>query len=122
MAKGYRKERLEREMLRQISEIITFKMKDPRVGMTTVTRVELSPDFAFAKVFVSHLGDKKAKENVVALLNKARGFVQSMLRKGLKIRQLPEIRFVLDKGLENVQQVERIFKSLEREEQGKEEE
>lgn len=121
MAKGYRKERLQREMLRQISEIVAFKMKDPRIGMVTVTRIELAADFSIAKVYVSSLADSKSRDAAVALLNRARGFIQSILRRGLSIRQIPELRFVVDKGLDNVRRVEQIFRSLEAEKSGEEE-
>jgi ribosome-binding factor A len=121
MPKGYRKQRLEREMLRQISEIIAYKMKDPRLGLVTVTRVELAPDFSVAKVFVSPMGPSEKKDTVVGLLNKAKPFVHSILRKGLTIRQVPDVRFIVDKGLENVQRVEQIFKSLRKEKGGEEE-
>jgi ribosome-binding factor A len=115
MAKGYRKPRLEKEMLRQIAELIAFGMKDPRLSLVTVTRVELSADFSVAKVFVSPIGEGRRREEAVGLLNRARGFVQSHLRRGLSIRQVPELRFTLDKGLENVQRVEKIFRGLDEE-------
>lgn len=121
MPKGFRKQRLEREMLRQISEILSFKMKDPRLGLVTVTRVELAADLSIAKVYISQLGPDSKKETVVGLLNKAKAFFHASLRRGLSIRQIPELRFVVDKGLENVQRVEQIFKSLRQEKGGEEE-
>ncbi len=121
MAKGYRKERLEKELLRQLGEIVAHRMKDPRISLATVTRVELSPDLAFAKVYVTLMGGDKAKEQGVSLLNKARAYVQSVLKKEIRIRVLPELRFIRDKGIENVHRVEKIFKELAREKTGEEE-
>lgn len=112
MPKGYRKERLEREILRQVSEILAFQMKDPRLGLVTVTRVQLSNDLSLAKVFVSKLEGSAKRDDAVAILNRARGFIRTTLRKGLSIRQTPEVRFEVDKGLQNVHRVNEIFKSL----------
>lgn len=112
---GFRKERLEREMLRRVSEIVTYEIKDPRVGSATVTRVELSNDFSVAKVFVSVMADEKTRDETIAALNAAATFVRGRLREEIRLRTHPEVRFVLDKGLENVLQVEEILNRLKKE-------
>lgn len=117
---GFRKERLEREILRRVSEIVAYEIKDPRVGSATVTRVALSNDFSVAKVFVSVMADEKTRADTIAALNSAAGFVRSRLREEVRLRTAPEVRFVPDKGLENVFQVEAILERLKREkEEGK---
>jgi ribosome-binding factor A len=121
MPKGYRKPRLEREMLRQLGEAVAHQMKDPRVGWVTVTRVELSNDLSVAKVFVSQLGGPQDRDRALNALNGARGFFQSILRRGLSMRQIPELRFLFDKGMENVHRVGEILRSLKRESRSEEE-
>ena len=61
----------------EISEILQREMKDPRLGLASITRVELSPDLRYAKVFVSVLGSEEEREDTTAALTGAAGFVAS---------------------------------------------
>ena len=85
------------QIQRDLSEIIAFDLKDPRVGMITITEVQITPDYAHAKVFFTMLSDDKdAIKNTVAGLVKAAGFVRIQLGKRLSIHTLPELHFFHD--------------------------
>lgn len=85
------------QIQRDLAEIIAYELKDPRVGMITITEVQLTPDYAHAKVFFTMLNDnKEAIQATVAALSKAAGFIRAHLGKRLHIHTLPELHFVHD--------------------------
>ena len=78
------------------SETILYKLKDPRRGFVTVTRVEVTKDLRHAKIFLSIFGDEPKQRTCLRGLNSARGFIQTEIAKNLATRFTPEIRFELD--------------------------
>lgn len=85
------------QIQRDLAEIIAFELKDPRVGMITITEVQVTPDYAHAKVFFTMLlDDKQAIENTLAGLHKAAGFIRGQLGRRLTIHTIPELHFVHD--------------------------
>lgn len=89
--------RVAEQIQRDLAEIIAFDLKDPRVGMITITEVQVTPDYAHAKVFFTMLNDnKEAIQTTVASLSKAAGFIRAQLGRRLHIHTLPELHFVHD--------------------------
>lgn len=89
--------RVAEQIQRDLAEIIAFDLKDPRVGMITITEVQVTPDYAHAKVFFTMLNDnKEAIQITVASLSKAAGFIRAQLGRRLHIHTLPELHFVHD--------------------------
>lgn len=85
------------QIQRDLSEIIAFELKDPRVGMITITEVQVTPDYAHAKIFFTTLADDPAVvQNTVSGLSKAAGFLRMQLGRRLTIHTLPELHFVHD--------------------------
>lgn len=85
------------QIQRDLAEIIAFELKDPRVGMVTITEVQITPDYAHAKVFFTMLSDnKEAIKNTVNGLSAAAGFIRGQLGRRLTIHTLPELHFVHD--------------------------
>ncbi len=85
------------QIQRDLSEIIAFELKDPRVGMVTITEVQVTPDYAHAKVFFTTLADDPAAiQSTVNGLLKAAGFLRIQLGRRLTIHTLPELHFVHD--------------------------
>lgn len=85
------------QIQRDLSEIIAFELKDPRVGMITITEVQITADYAHAKVFFTMLSDdKEAIKNTVTGLQKAAGYIRIMLGKRLSIHTLPDLHFFHD--------------------------
>ncbi|MGB6056283.1 MAG: 30S ribosome-binding factor RbfA [Burkholderiaceae bacterium] len=85
------------QIQRDLSELIAFELKDPRVGMVTITEVQVTPDYAHAKVFFTTLvDDPQAIRNTLQGLAKAAGFLRTQLGRRLTIHTLPELHFVHD--------------------------
>ena len=86
------------QIQRDLAEIVAYELKDPRVGtMITITEVQITPDYAHAKVFFTMLKDsKEAIKNTVEGLTAAAGFIRGQLGKRLHIHTLPALHFVYD--------------------------
>jgi ribosome-binding factor A len=85
------------QIQRDLAEIIAYELKDPRVGMITITEVQVTPDYAHAKVFFTMLiDDPETVKNTTAGLLKAAGFVRGQLGRRLTIHTIPEVHFVHD--------------------------
>jgi ribosome-binding factor A len=89
--------RVQDQIQRDLAEIIAYELKDPRVGMITITEVQITPDYAHAKVYFTTLVDNKdAIQNTVKGLAAASGFIRGQLGRRLTIHTLPELHFVHD--------------------------
>ncbi|WOO50156.1 30S ribosome-binding factor RbfA [Hafnia alvei] len=107
MARDFsRSQRVSQEMQKEIAIILQREVKDPRIGMATVSGVEISRDLAYAKVFVTFLnlsGGEKSEEEMVddglTALNEAAGFIRSLLGKAMRLRVVPELTFAYDNSL-----------------------
>lgn len=104
--------RLREEIKREVSVIIQRQVKDPRLGMVSVTDVDLSRDFSYCKIFVSILGDENQREQSLAGLRRATGFIRSELGKRLRVRHVPEISFSYDASLEHGARINAILKEI----------
>lgn len=93
-----RRERVQEAIKEEVSSIIHDKLKDPCIGFATVTRVELSPDLKYAKIYVSVLGKKDDKTFIA--LERAKGYVRKLLAQRIKMRFVPELSFREDNSAE----------------------
>lgn len=93
---------------KNISEIIQFEVKNPRIGFCTVSEVRVSNDFSYAKVYVSFLGSKYPHQNLEEL-NKCKGYIRSSLAKKIDIRKTPEITFLLDESFKNAEHLDEVL-------------
>jgi len=107
-----RLDRLAEEIKREISAILTEEVKDPRISMVSVTRVEVSNDLGSARVMLSVLGDEKKQAEVMQALEKARGFIRTELSNRIRLRQTPEINFRLDRSIEHSIRISSIINEL----------
>ena len=90
-------DRIQSLIMKNISEIIQFEIKDPHLGFVTIPEVRVSKDFSYAKVFVSFVIESQASEGMKVLV-KSKGFIRSELAKRMDTRRVPEISFILDEG------------------------
>ena len=104
-----RTQRIQSIIGKNISEIIQFELKNPRIGFCTVSEVWVSSDFSYARVYVTFLGAKYPKQNLEEL-NKTRGYVRSSLAKKIDIRKTPEISFYLDETYEKANHLDEVLK------------
>ncbi|MGE5397892.1 MAG: 30S ribosome-binding factor RbfA [Chitinophagales bacterium] len=110
--KGRRLEKLSEEIKREISSILAGEMKDPRLGMISVTRVEVSNDLSHAVVYISALGEEDKREESMEALEKARGYVRTELSNRIRMRHAPEIHFRLDRSIEHGIKIAAILEEL----------
>ena len=94
-----RTRRVGEQIQRELAVLIRDEIKDPRLGMVSVTAVMVTRDLAHAKVYVSVLGDAEQADASIRVLNHAAGFLRHRLGKILHIRVIPELRFYLDRSL-----------------------
>ena len=93
--------RVNGEVMRELSSIIRWEIKDPRIHpMTSIVTVEVAPDLKTCKAYISVLGDEEAQQNTVKGLKSAEGYIRMKLAKNLNLRNTPEIRFILDQSIE----------------------
>ena len=97
---------------KEISEIIQFSLKDPKIGFITITDVTVTNDLSIAKIYVSFLGQKPRGEAGMKALDRSRGYLRSELAKRMTIRKVPELIFKLDDSLERGNKIERIISEI----------
>jgi ribosome-binding factor A len=95
-----RKERVQEAIKQEVSSIIHDELKDPRVGFVTVTKVEMSLDLRYAKVYVSVLGKQDTDKSTFKALDSAKGYIRKILAQRLKMRFVPVIMFKEDHSVE----------------------
>ncbi len=106
-------ERGNSQLKKKLSEIISFDLSDPRIleNMVTVTKVSLSSDLKYAKVFVSVYGSGDPQEVLVAL-KKAEGHIKKLLAGKLEFRMMPTFDFVLDTSEDYSDKINKILKNI----------
>ena len=117
---NYRAVRVGDEIKTKISEIIPT-LKDPRInGIVSVTRVEVSHDSKYARVYISALGDEAHLAETVKGFQSSAGYIRRALAASMQLRNTPELKFVADKGLVRGQRTIELMRELSESEQKKE--
>ena len=106
-----RPQRLGDLIQRELSELIRLELRDPRVGMITITSVDVSPDMSHAKVFFTIL-EKDKLEDTLHGLKRSAGFLRSQLARRIKLYTTPELRFVYDESVERGDRLSRLIDSV----------
>ncbi len=96
---------------RELSELLRREVRDPRVGMVTLTSVDVSPDLSHAKVFFTILEKEKLAVTTKAL-QRAAGFLRSQLAHRMKMYTTPELRFAYDESVERGDRISRLIDSV----------
>jgi ribosome-binding factor A len=112
---AYRSNRLAEELKNEISVIISRELRDPRVGLVTVTGVEVSPDLRYAKTLVSVLGSPDQKQETLRALEKASGFVRRQIGARIRLRYIPEITFDYDDSIEQGDRMLQLITEIKKE-------
>jgi ribosome-binding factor A len=103
-----RPQRLGDLIQREVSDLIRLEVRDPRVGMITITSVDVSPDITHAKIFFTMLEKDKLPETLAGLSRSA-GFLRAQLAKRIKMYTTPELRFVYDESVERGDHLSRLI-------------
>jgi ribosome-binding factor A len=104
-----RKDRVTEAIRREVSVIIHDELKDPRIGFTTVTRVEMTPDLRYAKIFFSVLGKEEDYKKTKEALDSALGFIRSQIAQRINLRFAPEIAFHEDRSSEYSVRIQEVL-------------
>jgi ribosome-binding factor A len=107
-----RGERLAEEIHRELADILVSRVRDPRLGLATVTRVEVSSDGSHARIFVSFLGDEPADASGLKALESAAAFIRGELGRRLDVRRVPELAFRADPGMRHSLRVQAELRRL----------
>jgi ribosome-binding factor A len=111
---GKRSEKVADLIQREISEMLVKSVKDPRIGFVTITKVTVSEDCRFAKVYFSVAGTLAERESSEKGLNSAKGYVRRELGRRLQLRYTPEIVFQFDPSIEYAIHMEEVIRNIHR--------
>ena len=104
--------RVDEQLKEEISKIISQEIQNPNfTGMVTVSRVKTTPDFRYARIFVTMIGCKSQKENL-AILKKSSGYIRSLIAKRVNLRITPELIFEFDESIEYGAKIDKILKDM----------
>ncbi len=104
--------RIDEEYRKEISQIIGYELKNPNVtGLISVTKVKVTNDLKFAKVYVSILNSKNIKDTLAGL-KKSSGYIRTELAKRINLRNTPELIFELDDSIEYGAKIDSILKEI----------
>lgn len=109
-----KQDRMDQILLREISRILQFELKNPKLGFVTVTDVQCTRDMSQAKVYVSFLGKQDRNDAGMKVLRQSKGFIRSIVAKNVKAYKVPDLIFVQDKTLEKGRKIENILADISR--------
>ena len=112
MKETNRMNRINEELKREISNIINFELNNSNItGMISVTKVKVTPDLRYARVYVSMINSKN-KKNTLAGLKQASGYIRSLLAKKINLRNTPELVFEFDETIEYGAKIDSIIEEI----------
>lgn len=116
--KGARLQRVGEEIRQVLSQLLISRVEDPRLRALQVTRVEVSPDLAHAKVYISTLGGEEAQEAALKAASRAASYLRSELARSVHMRRVPVLSFKADAGIRYSVHLQQVFQELGLEEEG----
>jgi ribosome-binding factor A len=108
----HRHARLADQIRDEAAELVAAELKDPRIGLATVTGVDLSSDYRHVRVLVTVLGEAAEQKSTVEGLESAAGFVAHELARRLRLRRVPEVVFALDRDAQQAERVEALLHEI----------
>jgi ribosome-binding factor A len=109
-----RPERVQEALRQEISKVALEEIKDPRIGFLTITKVELTKDLRYAKVYFSVLGGAKEKALALKGLNSAKGYIKGVVADRIKLRLVPDISFRIDESIEHTKEIYDLFEKIKK--------
>jgi ribosome-binding factor A len=119
MALSHRIERIAEQIREEVSQILSTEVADPGIGLVTVTRVKVTPDLSFARVYWTLLGDPKDRKQTEKALARAANYVRHLLSTRMQLRRSPEVQFTYDQSVAAQDRVEQILRELKQEEEAR---
>lgn len=120
MPKEYsRSQRVVEQIRRELAELIRLEVKDPRVGFITLTDVEITPDYAHAKVYFTSMTGAADVPEIMQGLRRASGFLRRELGRRVRIHTTPELHFVYDRSVEEGSRLSKLIDDVVREDEAR---
>ena len=118
--------RINEELKKEISHVLTFELKNPNVtGLLSVTRAKITPDLKYARAYISVLGSPEEGKDTIKGLKSAEGYIRHQLAQRVNLRNTPELTFVLDQsieyGINMSKKIDEVTKDLHRDDEAEEE-
>ncbi len=120
MPKEYsRSQRVVEQIRRELAELIRLEVKDPRVGFITLTDVEITPDYAHAKVYFTSMTGAADVPEIMQGLRRASGFLRRELGRRVRIHTTPELHFVYDRSVEEGSRLSKLIDDVVRDDEAR---
>lgn len=97
---------------RELAQMVTFELRDPRLALITITRVRVSPDLRYASVYITSLGDEGETAQAIDGLTKATGFMRRQLGQRTDLRYVPDLTFHVDEALVESRRINELLDTL----------
>lgn len=118
---GKRTQKVADLIRKEVSDMLLRTVKDPRIGLVTITRVKVTEDYRLARIHFSVPGSSEERDQSQKGLDSARGFIRKELARRINLRYTPEILFEFDPSIEYAIHIEEVLKSLHKEEENPDE-
>lgn len=115
----HRTERVAEQIREELSQMLATEVRDPGVGLVTLTRVKVTPDLSLARAYWTIIGDQPERARTAKALERAAGFLRHLLAGRLSLRRVPEIKFHFDESVAAQDRIEQILLDLKAEEQAR---
>ncbi len=112
MALTHRVERIQKQVQEEVSQMLATEVRDPGVGLVTVTRAKVTGDLSLARVYWTMIGDLNERKKTVQALERATGFVRHLLAERLSLRRVPELKFIFDESVAAQDRIEQIIQEI----------
>jgi ribosome-binding factor A len=109
---GSRAARVGDQIRAELFELLHREVKDPGIGLLTITEVKVTPDLQIARVYYTTMGDDKARAQTRRALDRATPFLRRQVGQRLQLRRVPELEFFFDETVERADRIERIIQDL----------
>ncbi len=109
MALTHRVERIQEQVREEVSQMLATEVRDPGVGLVTVTRTKVTGDLSLARIYWTIIGDAAERKKTVKALERATGFVRHLLAERLGLRRVPEVKFIYDESVAAQSRIEEII-------------
>ena len=112
MALTHRVERIQEQVREEVSQMLQTEVRDPGVGLVTVTRAKVTADLSLARIYWTIIGDAAERKKTQQALERASGFVRHLLAERLTLRRSPEVKFIFDQSVAAQDRIERIIQEI----------
>ena len=112
MALTHRVERIQEQVREEVSQMLATEVRDPGVGLVTVTRAKVTGELSLARVYWTIIGDAAERKKTQKALERAGGFVRHLLAERLSLRRAPEVKFIYDESVAAQDRIEQIIQEI----------